>query len=89
MVADNGNEFQKQMIKAAFWENQGVQYFLVFSARPFFRWTQQKNKRNEFIDLGGKVYMRVKMVKLNFIDEQLHINFQGLSKCKATQSLHS
>ena len=33
--------------------------------------------------------MRVKMVKLNFIDEQLHINCQGLSKCKATQSLHS
>ena len=31
MVADNGNEFQKQMIKAAFWENQGVQRFLVFS----------------------------------------------------------
>ena len=31
--------------------------------------------------------MRVKMVKLNLIDEQLHINFQGLSKCKATQSL--
>ena len=33
--------------------------------------------------------MRVKMVKLSIFDEHLLINFQGFSKCKATQSLHS